>query len=196
MPSLRDIKRNPDPSGQSGTGFLQNRLEQISDRLPRIVLLLPNVCGLAIEHDPVVHNQLMTSNEMQIGEAADATGVLPKTLRYYEEIGLVKPTRTDSGYRLYDAKALERIYFILKAKTLGFTLVEISDVLTLKDDETEPCDHVASLIESRLADIEVRIKNLSELRVELTNVRDSHIGESAGPCRGTICHLIEGTEGA
>ena len=128
---------------------------------------------------------------MQIGEAAISTGVPPKTLRYYEELGLVRPGRTESGYRQYDGEAIDRIEFILKAKQLGFTLNEIADVLTLKDDEIEPCDHVSSLIESRLADIEVRIKNLADLRIELEHVRDANKSRAAGPCRGTICHLIE-----
>ena len=133
----------------------------------------------------------MISKTIQIGEAAISTGVPPKTLRYYEELGLVRPGRTESGYRQYDGEAIDRIEFILKAKQLGFTLNEIADVLTLKDDEKELCDHVSSLIESRLADIEVRIRNLTDLRTELEHVRDANKGGAAGSCRGTICHLIE-----
>ncbi len=139
----------------------------------------------------LVHNHQMATKTLQIGEAAHATGVPPKTLRYYEELGLVQPDRTESGYRLYDARALDRIQFILKAKQLGFTLDEIADVVAMKDDETEPCDRVSSLIESRLADIEVRVRYLTELKSELEYVRDSRKGAAAGPCRGTVCHLIE-----
>ena len=133
----------------------------------------------------------MTSTAIQIGEAARATGVPPKTLRYYEELGLVRPGRTESGYRLYDAEELERIRFILRAKQLGFTLDEILEVMALREDDVEPCAHVASLIESRLAEIETRIRNLADLKAELETVRDSNTGASAGPCTGTICHLIE-----
>lgn len=128
---------------------------------------------------------------MQIGEAARATGVPPKTLRYYEDLGLVRPDRTESGYRLYDSDELERVHFVLRAKQLGFTLNEILDVMALQEDDVEPCDHVASLIETRLAQIETRIRDLADLKVELEMVRDSSKGASAGPCRGTICHLIE-----
>lgn len=128
---------------------------------------------------------------LQIGQAAESTGVPPKTLRYYEDIGLIAPERTESGYRLYSASMLERIRFVIKAKQLGFTLNEIADVLALKDDETEPCDHVSSLIEYRLADIEERLRALNQLKVELESVRDSNMGVHAGPCRGTVCHLIE-----
>ncbi|MEE8047151.1 MAG: heavy metal-responsive transcriptional regulator [Dehalococcoidia bacterium] len=135
----------------------------------------------------------MVTKKMQIGEAARETGVPPKTLRYYEEIGLVQPARTESGYREYDADALDRIQFIIKAKLLGFTLDEIADVLALKEDETEPCDHVLSLIDARLADIESRMRNLAELKTELESVRDKNEGVSSGPCTGTICHLIEDT---
>ena len=133
----------------------------------------------------------MGSMAIQIGEAARATGVPPKTLRYYEDLGLVRPDRTESGYRLYDSEELERIHFVLRAKQLGFTLNEILDVMALREDDTDPCEHVASLIESRLAEIEIRIRNLAEMKIELETVRDSNKGTSAGPCRGTICHLIE-----
>lgn len=133
----------------------------------------------------------MGSKAIQIGEAARATGVPPKTLRYYEDLGLVRPDRTASGYRLYDSKELERIHFVLRAKQLGFTLNEISDVMALRENDMEPCDHVASLIEARLAEIESRMRNLADMKIELETVRDSNADASAGPCRGTICHLIE-----
>ena len=133
----------------------------------------------------------MGSTAIQIGEAARATGVPPKTLRYYEELGLVRPERTESGYRLYGSRELERVKFILQAKQLGFTLNEISDVMALRENDIEPCGHVASLIESRLAEIETRIKNLADMKAELEAVRESASGSSAGPCTGTICHLIE-----
>jgi len=139
----------------------------------------------------IVHNLRMTTKKLQIGEAAEITGVPPKTLRYYEDIGLVHPGRTDSGYRQYDDEAIERVRFILKAKLLGFTLDEIADVLRLRDEETEPCDHVSALIDTRLSDIEARITKLAELKIELEYVRDSNKGAPAGPCRGTVCHLIE-----
>ncbi len=138
-----------------------------------------------------VHNWPMNPIAIQIGAAARAMGVPPKTLRYYEDLGLVRPDRTESGYRLYGSEELERIQFILRAKQLGFTLNEISDVMALREDDMEPCDHVASLIESRLAEIETRIRNLADLKIELETVRDSNTSASAGPCTGTICHLIE-----
>ncbi len=81
----------------------------------------------------------MGTISIQIGEAARATGVPSKTLRYYEDLGLVRPDRTESGYRLYDSNQLERIHFVLRAKQLGFTLNQISDVMALREDDIEPC---------------------------------------------------------
>ncbi len=133
----------------------------------------------------------MVTRKMQIGEASRETGVPPKTLRYYEDIGLVQPERTESGYRLYGSRELERIHFVLRAKQLGFTLNQISDVMALREDDIEPCEHVASLIESRLAEIETRMRNLAEMKIELEAVRDSNADGSAGPCRGTVCHLLD-----
>ncbi len=138
-----------------------------------------------------MHNLWMVTKKMQIGEAARAIGVPPKTLRFYEDLGLVRPGRTESGYRLYDSKELERIRFVLRAKQLGFTLNEISDVMALREDDIEPCDHVTLLIESRLAEIEARMRNLADMKIELEAVRDSNADGSAGPCRGTVCHLLD-----
>ncbi len=138
-----------------------------------------------------MHNQQIISTALQIGEAARATGVPSKTLRYYEDLGLVRPDRTESGYRLYDSNQLERIHFVLRAKQLGFTLNQISDVMALREDDIEPCEHVTSLIESRLAEIETRMRNLADMKIELEAVRDSNAGGSAGPCRGTVCHLLD-----
>ncbi len=133
----------------------------------------------------------MGTISIQIGEAARATGVPPKTLGFYEDLGLVRPDRTESGYRLYSSRELERIQFVLRAKQLGFTLNEISDVIALREDDMEPCDHVVLLTGSRLAEIETRMRNLADMKIELEAVRDSDAGESAGPCRGTVCHLLD-----
>lgn len=133
----------------------------------------------------------MGTISIQIGEAARATGVPPKTLRFYEDLGLVRPDRTESGYRLYSSKELERIQFVLRAKQLGFTLNEISDVMALREDDLQPCEHVTSLIESRLAEIEIRMRNLADMKIELEAVRDSNAGGSVGPCKGTVCHLLD-----
>lgn len=80
------------------------------------------------------------SRLMRIGELAAELGLNPKTIRYYEEIGLLpEPRRTQAGYRLYDAADRERLRFILKAKAVGLTLEEIKLVLDVRSNGQPPC---------------------------------------------------------
>jgi DNA-binding transcriptional MerR regulator len=80
---------------------------------------------------------------LKIGDLAKLSGATTKTIRYYELLGLLpEPQRTDSGYRLYDEKDVERLVFIRKAKGLGFSLTEIKETLALYDSKQDPCIHV------------------------------------------------------
>lgn len=133
----------------------------------------------------------MSPSKVTISTASRITGVSPKTLRYYEEIGLVSPAHAENGYRVYDADCLERVRFVLRAKGLGFTLNEIAAVLALRDSEISPCDHVAAVIHVRLAEIEDRMKDLAALKTDLETVRDSHARTAGNECGGSVCHLIE-----
>ncbi len=70
----------------------------------------------------------------QIGEVADRSGLTPDTLRYYERLGLLSPSRrTSGGFRVYTPQTLERLRFIKRAQTLGLTLHEIRDLVTYQD---------------------------------------------------------------
>ena len=74
------------------------------------------------------------STTFQIAEVAQRSGFTPATLRYYEDIGLLRPAgRTDAGYRLYDETSLERLRFIARAKQLGCSLDEIADLASAWD---------------------------------------------------------------
>ena len=79
------------------------------------------------------------SGTLKIGELAKRSGATTKTIRYYELLGLLhEPERTDSGYRLYEEKDVERLTFIRKAKSLGFSLTDIGETLTLYDSQQAP----------------------------------------------------------
>jgi DNA-binding transcriptional MerR regulator len=79
---------------------------------------------------------------MRIGELAAALDLNPKTIRYYEDIGLLpQPKRSAAGYRLYDDADHERLRFILKAKAVGLSLEEISRILAICDQGQPPCKH-------------------------------------------------------
>lgn len=110
---------------------------------------------------------------MLIGELAQATQTTTKTLRYYEQEGLVSaPRRTAGGYRDYAPEAVERVTFIRQAQASGLTLGQIREVLGVRDGGVAPCSHVARVVEQRLADVEERIRGLEHTRRQLRELRE------------------------
>jgi DNA-binding transcriptional MerR regulator len=135
----------------------------------------------------------MTTDRLWIGQLAEAIGVNPRTIRYYEAIGLLpRARRTDEGYRLYAPDDLERLRFVRGARTLGLSLAEIQSILTFRDRGEPPCEHVLYLIESRLRDVQAQIDALSKLRSELERLRDEgrRLPTDAIATRDCVCHLI------
>ena len=126
---------------------------------------------------------------MTIGKLAEQCGIGVETVRYYERRGLIaEPQRTKSGYRRYADDAVDRIRFIVSAKELGFTLGEISGLLSISTEGegvegTTDCDSVRALAEEKRNDIERRIRMLKSIRRTL----DELIGacernEATGSC--------------
>ncbi|WP_059013320.1 heavy metal-responsive transcriptional regulator [Streptomyces specialis] len=104
---------------------------------------------------------------MRIGTLAHAAGVTTKTVRFYEQAGLLpEPPRTPSGYRDYPPEFADRLVFIRGAQAAGLTLAEIRDVLAVGDSGQAPDGAAAELIAARLRAIETRL-------VELTHTRDA-----------------------
>ena len=103
--------------------------------------------------------------EMRIGELARRSGVSAKAIRYYEDVGLLPASRREvSGYRTYNELDVERLDFVGKAKTLGFSLAEIGDVLRASETGTVNCDHVLALLRSRRDVIDIWIREAQVLR--------------------------------
>jgi MerR family transcriptional regulator, Zn(II)-responsive regulator of zntA len=127
---------------------------------------------------------------VRIGELAADVQLNPKTIRYYEEIGLLPaPRRTAAGYRQYSAADRERLRFIAKAKVLGFTLREIGELLALRDGGEEPCSYLGQLLDHKLAAIEVQLALLTELRAEFQALRMEMATTACS--RTPICGIIE-----
>jgi MerR family Zn(II)-responsive transcriptional regulator of zntA len=128
--------------------------------------------------------------QLRIGELADELGLNPKTIRYYEEIGLLpEPRRNAAGYRIYGAAARERLRFIAKAKGIGLTLHEIGEILTLRDAGAEPCAHVRELIDRKLAAVEEQLRLLQDVRLDLLTLQAK---AAVTTCSCTpICEIIE-----
>ena len=110
---------------------------------------------------------------MRIGELAEQAGVSTKTVRYYESIGLVPDApRTRSGYREYEADAVERLRFIRDAQTAGLSLTEIASILELKDRGEGSCEHTRDLVHRHLAEIDEQIERLHATRHELLHLAE------------------------
>lgn len=108
-------------------------------------------------------------NRLKIGQVAQKTGVTVKTIRYYEEIGLLDPTveRSDSGYRLFAHQVLNRLAFIKRAQSLGLSLSEIKQILSLHDRGQLPCGEVKQILNEKLTAIAEQIEALEILHSEL-----------------------------
>lgn len=102
---------------------------------------------------------------MKIGELARRVGIPIDTVRYYERNGLLPPPpRRASGYREYDEHDIPRLRFVLRAKQLGFTLVEIRELLALSDEQAGDVGNLKAAASAKLAEIEDRIGQLARIR--------------------------------
>lgn len=105
---------------------------------------------------------------VQIGALAVVTGIPARTIRFYEERGIVPaPPRTPSGYRDYDETAVARLRFLRAAQDAGLTLAEIAGVVALRDGGVAPCEHTEVLLRNRRSEVEDRIDRLKRLLGEL-----------------------------
>jgi len=135
--------------------------------------------------------------ELTVSQLARAAGVGTETVRHYETLGLIqKPLRSDSGYRLFKPSSVERMSFIRRAKSLGFTLPEIADLLKLSDQrQTDSATDMVRLREAasaKLVDIETRIVELKKVRQGLVQLIDSCPGKG----RLAACPILSALSGS
>ncbi len=131
-----------------------------------------------------------TPSRWRIGELAGALGLNPKTIRYYEALGLLPaPPRTAAGYRLYGEADRERLQFIAKAKAVGLTPTEIGEILTLHRAGEPPCAHVVALLDRKLAAVDRQLRALAAFRQELVALRVAAAEARATPAQ--VCGILE-----
>ena len=128
---------------------------------------------------------------MNIGEAARRSGLPAKTIRYYEEIGLVRPDRRDNNYRDYCAHALEVLRFLRRSREFGFTIEQCRALLTLYEDPTRCSSEVKSLASTRIVEIDDKIRELEALRESLGKLVRQCPGD-----RDPSCPIIDELAGA
>lgn len=106
-----------------------------------------------------------SSKALRIGTLARLAGVSPDTIRHYEKIGVLpRAPRTQSGYRLYPANALERVLVVQRALRIGFTLAELAEVLKARDAGGAPCRRVYQLAQEKLKGIEADLEALKRTK--------------------------------
>jgi MerR family transcriptional regulator, copper efflux regulator len=132
---------------------------------------------------------LVGEKSLKIGEVSATSGLPVKTIRYYEEIGLLEPTveRADSGYRIFDSMVLNRLAFIKRSQSLGLSLTEIKEILQVHDRGELPCGEVRHHLEAKVAAIDEQIRSLKTLRSELQGILK---GWQEHPPDDQIAHTI------
>ena len=130
---------------------------------------------------------------MNIGQAAAATGVSAKRIRYYEQIGLLgKAKRNASGYRVFEQGDLHTLRFIRRARRLAFPIPRISALLELWQDQERSSADVKRLAESHLAELREKISELQAMVDTLQHLANQCDGDSRPDC--PILHDLEGSE--
>ncbi|WP_176083609.1 Cu(I)-responsive transcriptional regulator [Martelella sp. HB161492] len=119
---------------------------------------------------------------MNIGNAAERSGLPAKTIRYYEDIGLVVADRAENGYRDYSQSHVQRLGFIHRARDLGFSVEECRQLLSLYDDDGRESAEVKRLALSKIAEIEEKLAKLQSLKATLRHLADHCHGDNRPDC--------------
>lgn len=119
---------------------------------------------------------------MNIGDAAELSGLPAKTIRYYEDIGLVRANRGDNGYRDFSRRDTHKLAFLGRARSLGFTIQECRTLLSLYEDRSRASADVKGVAEHHLDRITDKIAELEAMRTTLRTLISSCHGDSRPDC--------------
>lgn len=135
---------------------------------------------------------------MKIGELAANSGTTPKTIRFYEQAGLLpEPTRRPSGYRDYGPEFIDRLQFIRRAQAAGLPLRQVHQILAISDRGEAPCSHVRHVLSERLDHVRAQIAELVTLETHLdTLLAHAQQGEPTDHDSANVCWILETEPGA
>jgi MerR family copper efflux transcriptional regulator len=119
---------------------------------------------------------------MNIGDAAERSGLPAKTIRYYEDIRLLKPARGENGYRDYSNEDVHRLRFLQRARSLGFTVEECRQLLSLYGDRGRESADVKAIAEGKVAEIDRKVAELLSMRRTLEHLVHSCHGDERPEC--------------
>ncbi len=128
-----------------------------------------------------------------VSELATRASVTPDTVRHYVQIGLLRPRRNpDNGYKLFESADVHRLLFVRRAKSLGFTLNEIREILGHAQQGESPCPRVREIIHRRITENRRHLEELMTLQQRMEIALDSWEAMPDGiPSGDSVCHLIE-----
>jgi MerR family copper efflux transcriptional regulator len=119
---------------------------------------------------------------MNIGDVARQSGVPAKTIRYYEDIGLIRPNRSENGYRAFTENHVHKLAFLGRARALGFTIEDCRTLLSLYEDVNRESMQVKSVAEEHLRQIEEKIEKLQSMRATLAELVEKCAGDHRPDC--------------
>ncbi|GGE16254.1 Cu(I)-responsive transcriptional regulator [Aureimonas endophytica] len=119
---------------------------------------------------------------MNIGEASRRSGLPPKTIRYYEEVGLVRPARAQNGYRDYRERDVHMLRFLQRSRSLGFSIEEARKLLALYADDRRHSEDVRAMAHRRIAEIDRKIEELRSLKRALGVLAEQCPGDGGPDC--------------
>jgi Cu(I)-responsive transcriptional regulator len=119
---------------------------------------------------------------MNISNVAKETGLPPKTIRYYEEIGLIRPMRGENGYRVFRDSDVHKLAFLGRARTLGFSIEDCRTLLALYEDQDRASADVKQVAQDHLNQIEDKIAQLQSMQATLTHLVRECAGDNRPDC--------------
>jgi len=127
---------------------------------------------------------------MNIGTVSEKSGLPAKTIRYYEDIGLIRPERRDNGYRDYSTEDVHRLRFLQRSRGLGFSVEECRQLLSLYGDTHRESAEVKAIAEAKLTEIDRKLAELQGLRDMLSHLVANCHGDGRPQCP-----IIDGLSG-
>ena len=119
---------------------------------------------------------------MNIGSASKRSSLSAKTIRYYEDVALIKPSRDTNGYRDFSDQDVHKLLFLSRARALGFTIEDCRDLLGLWENQSRASADVKDIARGHLAIIDKKIADLSNMRETLSHLVDSCNGDDRPDC--------------
>ena len=132
---------------------------------------------------------------MNVNQAAKLTGLPPKTLRYYEDVGLVSPARLPNGYRAFDGRDIQKLAFVANARSLGFSLKECRRLLSLYEDQSRSSAEVKSIASLQLKVLDKKHVEILAMQRELRRLIRACAGDGRPDCP-IVEGLAQGVEEA